>query len=703
MTPIEQKPTTISYLPVKQASYTVTNRVSPTTQKTEVVSVFQPLVPYNFSSFHGSTEDPFKQFDSLYPTESSTQAAAASKNSESSTQKAASKKSAEALATTTPDYWTAFHSSQAVEESKTSQTTAKPIDETHAHTFPYSHFTHSWTGFTDGKKDDKKAAQQTTKADPYHSTDPFDYSAETLHKEAKTYASVGAHFKPITTSAGTTQKPKKKTQAKQEDAEGHATNDEESEEPEEEKKPAPHKKTEKDEDEDASVAKSKFSSDEDKFEDIENPFADPNFDFDKYLQSLKSVQESRAAAQNAPRRQQLQQGQYLQPRPLLPRPIPVRPQPAYSPRPIIRNDPASVEPRGINMETQTYHSKIEIKSEKHTMLDGEDDRPEKRNEVNYSKKPQSRIDNGYTSYAAKSPNTELVPPKLPGKLNRYPLPNYNPTERGPQTFSSLGSITGAKVAQNLPYNNVKPPQLVPKAPYAQVKPGQVPPKAEYYYYDDEVTQNPKKAAVQSNKEPLYEEYYEYYEYPEETVSNGTQAAYYYDDVVPKVQPRPVHYQSVPVPSKPVNNYQRIPVAPKYNSYQSQPVAKYENKYSNNHVPRPTTKAPPKPIVKQQNQNSSQHVDDEDEEAFHENYEDFPVYTPKYYKSPSVNSSKYFEDLLATITTSSRPLPTYPESARFTATIRTTVKPTTKADTRHRHSSTSRHKDNDSEREKSNNR
>lgn len=576
-----RRQTNVTYTPsIQQSAFSETQTATVKAPSEESVSEFQPLVPYNFTEVNSSTEDPFKQFNSLYPSESpKASASSGSKQAASETVTAINSKSTSGASEgsaeeVTPDYWAAYHSSFAAEESQNAKTTAKPEkDDVHDHKFPYSHFSSSWpydtNNDTNSKQESKKDWHKTAFYTGHnHTSEPFDYTPYVYPDESTEKAKKKSES---STAQTTVSEQKQRPNASSDflknyrkDSEGHATNDDESDHPEE--KPEQQKKQEAEErsddeeeedDEKESSSKKAFFDDSDKFIHIDNPFADPNFDFDKYLQSLKKPhqlqQQNNRPAQNPqqyvnipqPPRQQY----YAQPRSSQQQPRKIYP----INNPII-NEPLHHEPRGVNMETQTYHSKIEIKSHAQTQRD-EDDRPKAQSKIDSGYKPQSYVTGA--SVQSYNPSTHRNPNAInthlnsnnPVKLNRYPIPNYNSnngykSDRGPQTFKSAGT-SDYRPLPNLSYNSVKTSQGGQKAP---AKPDQT-------YYDEGASAKNQKPA--DGQEPLYDYYYEYYDYPEETQVNGTVKAAnnYYDDDGTARKPLP---KAVQDESKQANAYRPLP-------------------------------------------------------------------------------------------------------------------------------------------------
>lgn len=642
-----RRQTNVTYTPtLQQSAFSETQTATVKAPSDESVSEFQPLVPYTFTDVNSSTEDPFKQFNSLYPSDSTkTSSSSGSKQAASETVTAVNSKSTSGASEdtaeeVTPDYWAAYHSSFAAEESQNAKTTAKPEkDEVHDHSFPYSHFSSSWpyntNNDTKSKQEPKKDWHKTAFYTGHnHTSEPFEYTPyvdptdDTTEKAKKKSESSTAQ----TTVTEQKQRPNASSDFLhnyRKDSEGHASNDDESDHPEE--KPQQQKKQqaeersdddEEEEDDKESSSKKAFFDDSDKFIHIDNPFADPNFDFDKYLQTLKKPhqhQNNRPAAPHpqpyASIPQQPRQQYYAQPRPSQQQPRKIYP----INNPII-NEPLHHEPRGVNMETQTYHSKIEIKSHAQTQRD-ENDRPKAQSKVDSGYKPPSYVTGanvqGYNPSSHRNPNAinPHVHSNNPVKLNRYPIPNYNSnngykSDRGPQTFKSAGS-SDYRPIPNLSYNSVKTSQPKPPA-----KPDQT-------YYDEGAAAKNQKPA--DGQEPLYDYYYEYYDYPEETQVNGTvKAANYYDDdgarkplskavqdeskqanayrpLPPLVNTAPLYYDNIapirlPLPkavqgeSKQTVNYQPLPLPVKNN-----PPAKLYNPYSLASIITQTTLRPIYPV------------------------------------------------------------------------------------------------------------
>lgn len=283
-----------------------------------------------------------------------------------------------------------------------------------------------------------------------------------------------------------------------------------------------------------------YFKDDSKFVEIDNPFADPNFDFDKFLTELKAnpIEPTHQTLSNSRRQPHLHR---LPPH--LHQRLPANlqrlvPPPQQTAQPWLQT---ILQPQALNTETVKnpyLFDSMEFSS--HTT---------KQPGKSYVTIPLvAQPINTYTSQTNGSPAQELSPPKPSAAANLY-----NPHNRGPQTFGTFNAFD---------YNihGLKAPTLAPFTPVKAVsQPAYIPLKAsvkptlshEYYYYDDETTTAPKKLlpnqivpasnnqnAAAGKKPPQYDDYYyyEYYEYPE--AKNNTKVVpaktantneYYYDN------------------------------------------------------------------------------------------------------------------------------------------------------------------------------
>lgn len=297
--------------------------------------------------------------------------------------------------------------------------------------------------------------------------------------------------------------------------------------PKRQQKPKGKKEEESGEQEESKAKKAFYrNSKDDKFEDIPNPFADPNFDFSGYLQQLRT---------NEARRQQQRQQQLLQQQQRTPNesqdqkriiyPNQAIPQRVYQPY-----NPTTLNPF-VDYQT-TYAADDTIKQ-----LGSNPALPLViRNALKNLNGPRGSIDQPYHSHTALKPvQTKPASPTV--------SPSYKSNERGPQTFKNTHILaynvnthrTAFKPGQS---NNPKA-----SAPKVQVK--QVPVVATddyyYYYYDDEPQQTQQVKAPSTNnkveavnKKPADDEYYyyEYYEYPDEKNKTKPNTLIRYDYVVP---------------------------------------------------------------------------------------------------------------------------------------------------------------------------
>lgn len=388
------------------------------------------------------------------------------------------------------------------------QTTVKPDDDT-KHKFSYSHFTPSWE-FSYSKKT--------------HSGEPdfFDHTTPTPNKDAKTSAtktkSANRRNDDDATTTATKDKDAKSKESSSKDTDRdhhhdffHHHHDHHHHDDHDEQADKEHLK-----DEDLAPPESYFKDDS-KFVEIDNPFADPNFDFDKFLSELK-------ANPIEPTHQTLSNNRLPNVRlsPSLQQRLPQRlvPPPQQTVQPWLQT---ILQPQALNTET--------VKTQNPYSFDLDSYYPRTTNQPGKSYVTIPLVAqpiNAHLSQANRSPSQELSPPKATaGNL-------YSSHNRGPQTFGGLhtfdyNSIPGLKAPTLAPFTPVKTvsqPTYIPLK--ASVKPTL---SHEYYYYDDETTLAPKKAspnqlvpvpasnnqnAAAGKKPPLYDDYYyyEYYDDPE---------------------------------------------------------------------------------------------------------------------------------------------------------------------------------------------
>lgn len=317
--------------------------------------------------------------------------------------------------------------------------------------------------------------------------------------------------------------------------------------------------------------------DDDKFVDIPNPFADPNFDFGGFLQELKASQ-----AQHA---QQLQQGeQQGQNANQAVQKNVYRPFTHYAVIPVKETATTTQRP-SYNDYQSTYYP---IEAAKH-VENSPGVSPSIRNVLKDFKSPHA--DQPYQSHTALKP----VQTK-PG--SSYSSPSFKSSERGPQTFKN-SHLLGYNVG---PQKTAGNPNQKSSTPKVQVK--HVPVVATddyyYYYYDDEPQQTQQEAKAQTtdnkveaasaNKKPADDEYYyyEYYEDPEDNKNKTTKdnAVVRHDYVVPS---------NIPINNKPPppRNY----LSPNSLSSKSHSTYKYPNDHLNlftikpYHLPLTTTTTP----------------------------------------------------------------------------------------------------------------
>lgn len=318
--------------------------------------------------------------------------------------------------------------------------------------------------------------------------------------------------------------------------------------PKRQQKTKERKEEDSGESEEGSARKTFFGSsttDDRKFEDIPNPFADPNFDFNGYLQQLRA---SQAAQQQQLLQQQQQQQQQRTPHETkeqrriihtnqaLPQNV-YRPYRPYSIIPV--QEATTLIPTTLNpyIDYQTTYTPDEtirhletspvlplvIRNALKTLNGGNVDQPY---HSHTALKPVQTKPSGSTIYSSSSSTN----------------PTYKSGERGPQTFKNSHILAYNVNTQKSAFkpglqNNQK------STPKVQVK--QVPVVATddyyYYYYDDEP--QPKQQVKSSsannkvevvNKKPADDEYYyyEYYEYPDEKNKTKPTGPIRYDYVQP---------------------------------------------------------------------------------------------------------------------------------------------------------------------------
>lgn len=413
------------------------------------------------------------------------------------------------------------------------QTTVKPDDDSHKDKFSYSHFTPSWE-FSYSKKT--------------HSGEPdfFDHTTPTPNKDAKTSATKNKSAAnrrsddDSTTTATKSKNSKSKGNSKDGDAHHndffhnhhdyhHDDHDDQADKEHLEKE--------------GLAPPESYFKDDAKFVEIDNPFADPNFDFDKFLTELKAnpIEPTHQTLSNMQLlRRQPHNLQNLPPH--LHQRLPANlqrlvPPPHQTAQPWLQT---ILQPQALNSETvKNPYSFDSMEFLSHTT---------KQPGKSYVTIPLvAQPINTYSSQTNRPPAQELSPPKPSNTGNLY-----SPHNRGPQTFGALQTfdynIHGLKAPTLAPFTPVKTvsqPTYIPLK--AAVKPT---PNHEYYYDDDETTIAPKKLipnqilpasnnqnAAAGKKPPQYDDYYyyEYYEYPEgknnntKVVPAKTNNEYYYDN------------------------------------------------------------------------------------------------------------------------------------------------------------------------------
>lgn len=323
------------------------------------------------------------------------------------------------------------------------------------------------------------------------------------------------------------------------------------------------------------------SKEDDKFEDIPNPFADPNFDFNGYLQELRANQ----AQQRAPNESNQQR-----------RIIYVNPQNAYRPyRPygVIPVEETTTLVPGTTLLPYGEYQTTYIPDETIKHLETNAALPLViRNALKNLNGP--RGDQPYQS-SHTAPKSVETKPLYPG----YSPPSYKPTDRGPQTFSNSKiiayNVNTHKSAFKPGHSGSSQKQSSQKVPVKQV-PVVANDDYYYYYYDDEPKQKQQQAKSSSTNNKVVNKpeddeyyYYEYYDYPEEKNKTKPNVVIRYEYVPgpPPKSSKPVNSNKTPprssysnpnsLPSHTLNTYK----SPNDNYYTITPV----------HVPLTTTPYP----------------------------------------------------------------------------------------------------------------
>lgn len=321
--------------------------------------------------------------------------------------------------------------------------------------------------------------------------------------------------------------------------------------------------------------KKSISSDSDekeKFVDIPNPFADPNFDFNAYLQELKArpspLQAEQQQQQQGSTSESKQQTGILYPNQAIPQNV-YRPYKPYAIIPVPVT--TTLAPGTYRDYPVTYLPDKSIKHfEKNPALS-----TAVRDALKTIHSPYGSVDQPYRSHTALKP----VQAK-PGSSSGYSNPSLKSENRGPQTFKNshiLAFNLNTQKAGYIPLQNNNHKSATPKV---QVK--HVPVVATddyyYYYYDDEPqqTQQQTKSPSTNNKVEVPNKkleddeyyYYEYYEDPEEknkTTKNDA-AIIRYDYVLPSHSNKPLN-NNKPTSRSPYTNPNSLS-SQTHNSYKS---------------------------------------------------------------------------------------------------------------------------------------
>lgn len=333
----------------------------------------------------------------------------------------------------------------------------------------------------------------------------------------------------------------------------------------------PVKQEESDEHQEGQAKKAFFggSKEDDKFEDIPNPFADPNFDFNGYLQELKA---SQAQHQQRAPNESNNQRRVIYANQAIPQNV-YRPYRPYAIIPV--QETTTLIPTTLNpyVDYQTTYAPDETIKQLET-------NPALplviRNALKSLNSP--RVDQPYHSHTALKPVQAKPGAPAPYTPQGSPYaasiasPSYKSNDRGPQTFKNSHIIAYNVNTHKTAFkpgtsNNQKSP------PKAQVK--HVPVVATddyyYYYYDDEPQQTQQVKAPSTNKKvevvnkkPADDEYYyyEYYDYPEEKNKTKPSAPVRYEYVPPPKNNKPANKTP---PRNPFTNPNSLPTQ-NHNTY-----------------------------------------------------------------------------------------------------------------------------------------
>lgn len=379
----------------------------------------------------------------------------------------------------------------------------------------------------------------------------------------------------------------------------------------------PDPEFESEEHDEAKSKKSTFGGD--KFIDIPNPFADPNFDFNGFLQELKAsqAQHQQLQAPEQPQEQQQQQQPQQEQEQQNTNESNDNKGIVYANQAIPRNVYRPYKPYSIIpvRETTTHHSATTLHpyssyqttyspSETIKHLESDSTLPLViRNALKTLHGP--RDDQPYQSHTAPKPvQTKLGPSYTVGYSSPMSGPTYKSNERGPQTFKNSHLVA---YDINTHKSDLKPGQTNQKSSVPKIQVKHVPVVATddyyYYYYDDEPQQTKQQVKAPStsnkvevannnknnnnnNKKPKLDDdeyyYYEYYEYPEEKNKTSKNQ---YDYLLP-----PKNNKSVGNKAPPKNPY----ISPNSLSSQKHSTYKSPNDYFTIkpiHVPLTTTPYP----------------------------------------------------------------------------------------------------------------
>lgn len=297
-------------------------------------------------------------------------------------------------------------------------------------------------------------------------------------------------------------------------------------------KPKRQKQKPQKEEDSAEEGKNKSFLSPEKFQDIPNPFADPNFDFNAYLHELRATQRQRLRQRQRQPNESQDQRRILYPNQALPQNLysPYRPYAAIPVQETTTLLPIST----INPYVNEYQT---------TYLPDETIRHLEANPAlplvvrNALKSLNGNVDQPYRSNTALNP-VQAKPGSFP------PVPLYKSPDRGPQTFKNSQIIAYNLNTHKAGYKpgQGKGQQQRLKQPVATTMNDDY----YYYYYDDEPqqTKQTNNNAKLPPKKPADDEYYyyEYYDYPEEKNKTKPNNIINYEYVPPhqppKVKPAP---------------------------------------------------------------------------------------------------------------------------------------------------------------------